>query len=284
MIRNFFLLCTVLICLLSKLNAQELYTVSFYFNTNETTPIPESQKALDTLNLFLQNNPNVIIKEINSYSSKDGKIEINQTISSSRLNTIASNINPTTKIEAKNALGINYPKNLIYPISNYNKWRRVDVIYKYDSTFISNTEKFISTETKTDTTLIQNTSIEEEDYTKKVIEKGTVFQIELNIQFFDGTANLTANSFSEIDKLADFLLKNEPLQAFIRGHVCCGKAMKLSKQRAKIVYKELVKRGVTKKRLKYQGYSNNLPLVTPEKTEIDRRKNRRVDIIFSTKD
>lgn len=60
--------------------------------------------------------------------------------------------------------------------------------------------------------------------------------------------------------------------------------MKLSKQRAKIVYKELVKRGVTKKRLKYQGYSNNLPLVTPEKTEIDRRKNRRVDIIFSTKD
>ena len=45
----------------------------------------------------------------------------------------------------------------------------------------------------------------------------------------------------------------------------------------------LVKKGIDYNRLRYQGFSNNLLLVSPEKTEADREKNRRVDIIFSIK-
>lgn len=265
--------------------AQESNTISFFFNVNESFPIESSKKAIDTFNLYISTHP-ITILEINSYSSKDGSKDINQHIAEERLNAIKSLLNKDLIIEKSNVYGINYPNQLIYPIEQFDKWRRVDVIYSKTKTQIDT----ISIETKTnDSTLIKSQYIpiieepvKDEIYDKK-LEKGMVFQMELNIQFFDGTFNLTPGSSVEIDKLAEYLNANKDVHAYIRGHVCCGKAMKLSKQRAKLVLKELVKRGVSKKRLRSQGFSNNLPMVTPEKTEEDRRKNRRVDILFSVK-
>lgn len=63
----------------------------------------------------------------------------------------------------------------------------------------------------------------------------------------------------------------------IRGHVCCGPDKKLSRKRAKYVYKFLIAQGIDKKRLSYKGYSNEYPLIFPEKTEFDAFQNRRVD-------
>jgi len=265
--------------------AQESNTISFFFNVNESFPIESSKKAIDTFNLYISTHP-ITILEINSYSSKDGSKDINQHIAEERLNAIKSLLNKDLIIEKSNVYGINYPNQLIYPIEQFDKWRRVDVIYSKTK----NQNDTISIETKTkDTTSIKSQYIpiieepvKDEIYDKK-LEKGMVFQMELNIQFFDGTFNLTPGSSVEIDKLAEYLNANKDVHAYIRGHVCCGKAMKLSKQRAKLVLKELVKRGVSKKRLRSQGFSNNLPMVTPEKTEEDRRKNRRVDILFSVK-
>jgi len=265
--------------------AQESNTISFFFNVNESFPIESSKKAIDTFNLYISTHP-ITILEINSYSSKDGSKDINQHIAEERLNAIKSLLNKDLIIEKSNVYGINYPNQLIYPIEQFDKWRRVDVIYSKTKNQIDT----ISIETKTkDTTSIKSQYIpiieepvKDEIYDKK-LEKGMVFQMELNIQFFDGTFNLTPGSSVEIDKLAEYLNANKDVHAYIRGHVCCGKAMKLSKQRAKLVLKELVKRGVSKKRLRSQGFSNNLPMVTPEKTEEDRRKNRRVDILFSVK-
>ena len=81
--------------------------------------------------------------------------------------------------------------------------------------------------------------------------------------------------------LFNFLYYNPAVDAFIRGHVCCGDEMALSRKRAKHVYKELIKRGISEDRLRYQGFSNSLLLVNPERSEADRRMNRRVDIILS---
>ncbi len=263
--------------------AQESNIISFFFNVNETSPIESSKKAIDSFNIYITTNP-ISILEINSYSSKDGSKDINQHIAEERLNSIINLLNKNLKIEKRNVYGINYPDKLIYPIEQFNKWRRVDVIYKAieipsDSIVIKSNIKD-SALSKAQYTPIIEESVKDEIYDKK-LEKGMAFQMELNIQFFDGTFKLTPGSFIEIDKLANYLIINKDVHAYIRGHVCCGKAMKLSKQRAKLVLKELVKRGVSKKRLRSQGFSNNLPLVTPEKTEEDRRKNRRVDILFS---
>ena len=81
--------------------------------------------------------------------------------------------------------------------------------------------------------------------------------------------------------LFNFLYYNPSVDAFIRGHVCCGDEMKLSRKRAKHVYKELIDRGISEERLRYKGFSNSLLLVNPERSEADRKMNRRVDIILS---
>ncbi len=265
--------------------AQESNTISFFFNVNESSPIESSRKAIDTFNIYVTTHPISII-EINSYSSKDGSKDINQHIAEERLNAIKNLLNKDLKIEKSNVYGINYPDKLIYPIEQFDKWRRVDVIYKAIVTSIDSigikSNNIDSTLSKAQYTPIIEEAVKDEIYDKK-LEKGMAFQMELNIQFFDGTFSLTPGSSVEIDKLAEYLNANKDVHAYIRGHVCCGKAMKLSKQRAKLVLKELVKRGVSKKRLRSQGFSNNLPMVTPEKTEEDRRKNRRVDILFSVK-
>jgi outer membrane protein OmpA-like peptidoglycan-associated protein len=109
----------------------------------------------------------------------------------------------------------------------------------------------------------------------------TIILINLNLQF-DGDAPVVNNSsIQEIEDLVKFLKENYAIDAFIRGHVCCGDQMPLSKKRAKTVYNELIRRGISEERLRHQGFSNSIPAVFPEKTERDRAKNRRVDVIFS---
>ncbi len=105
----------------------------------------------------------------------------------------------------------------------------------------------------------------------------------MGLEFEDTEPIINDSSLKEMNDLFNFLNQNKEVNAFIRGHVCCGNDMKLSKKRAKYVYSELIKKGIDSNRLRYEGFSNNLLLVSPERTEADREKNRRVDIIFSIK-
>ena len=109
----------------------------------------------------------------------------------------------------------------------------------------------------------------------------TVVLINLNIQFLGDAPIINSSSINEMNHLVTFLQKNNSIDAFIRGHVCCGDEMPLSKKRAKTVYLELIRRGINPERLRYQGFSNTIPAVSPEKTDLDRSKNRRVDVMFS---
>jgi outer membrane protein OmpA-like peptidoglycan-associated protein len=53
---------------------------------------------------------------------------------------------------------------------------------------------------------------------------------------------------------------------------------KLSTNRAKRVYDYLLKKGINKNRMTYQGYGGTKPLVRFEKDSEDANKNRRVEI------
>jgi flagellar motor protein MotB len=59
--------------------------------------------------------------------------------------------------------------------------------------------------------------------------------------------------------------------------------MTLSVQRASAVYDILIKDGIEPSRLDFKGFSNSLPIVSPEYTEEERQQNRRVDVVFSVK-
>jgi len=100
----------------------------------------------------------------------------------------------------------------------------------------------------------------------------------LNIKFVEGKSRIQGESFAELERLFKYLKDNPNLNVIIRGHVCCGNNDRISKNRAKAVFKELSKRGIAKSRMQYIGMSNRDPLVYPEVSNSDRQKNRRVDV------
>lgn len=111
-------------------------------------------------------------------------------------------------------------------------------------------------------------------------DKSNIKPIILDIQFEGGTPIVLSKSLSEIDALYTFMNANKNVKALIRGHVCCENDLTLSTQRADEVYQRLIRKGIDPSRLDFKGYSNTLPVVSPEITEEDRQKNRRVDVVF----
>jgi len=102
-----------------------------------------------------------------------------------------------------------------------------------------------------------------------------------NILFNTGKATLRPESFTELNKLADLLLKNSKIRIEISGHTDnVGSASvnkRLSKERALTVKNYLVSRGVEQDRIEYQGYGYERP-IAPNDTPEGRAKNRRVEM------
>lgn len=114
----------------------------------------------------------------------------------------------------------------------------------------------------------------------KKMESGVKFVVN-NILFNSGKATLLPESFAELDKLADLLLKNPNVRIEVSGHTDnVGSASvnkRISKSRALTVKNYLVSRGVEQDRIEYEGYGFDQPLV-PNDTPEGRAMNRRVEV------
>lgn len=100
------------------------------------------------------------------------------------------------------------------------------------------------------------------------------------IRFIGSSTDIDGNYKYMLEDLVKFLNTYEDFHIHIRGHVCCGPAERVSKKRAKSVYKYLLYSGINKERMSYKGYSDEIPAVWPEKTEEDAEANRRVDFVI----
>jgi len=104
-----------------------------------------------------------------------------------------------------------------------------------------------------------------------------------NVTFKSASSELDKNSFSDLDRLATFLMKNNAIRIEIAGHTDniggIKENEKLSKRRAIEVSNYLLKKGVARKRMNTAGYGDSKPIVSND-TEESRALNRRVEIIF----
>ncbi len=120
-------------------------------------------------------------------------------------------------------------------------------------------------------------------------EQGAIIRLS-KVLFEGGTSFLYKQAGPELDKLKNFMLKNPNVIIEIRGHICCITTgndsydpetgqRDLSVQRAKRVFKYLVKSGISKDRMTYVGYgsSNKIFLNDYENPEAA-LLNRRVEI------
>mgnify|MGYP000215212026 CR=1 FL=1 len=110
--------------------------------------------------------------------------------------------------------------------------------------------------------------------------------IRLNNIFFEfAKYDLLEDSYSELNRVYDFMLKNPNIKIKIAGHTdnVGSKTFNqnLSEKRAKAVADYLISKGIDKKRIQTIGYGMDKPIASNE-TEEGRQQNRRVEFIILT--
>ncbi len=105
-------------------------------------------------------------------------------------------------------------------------------------------------------------------------------KISLNNIFFDnGRYYLLPESYIELNKLVQYLLKNPTVEIQINGHSDSGglkyKNQKMSELRAREVFEYLIKKGVQNK-MYFKGYGSSQPVASND-TDEGKAKNRRVE-------
>ncbi|MDR0207312.1 MAG: OmpA family protein [Bacteroidales bacterium] len=104
-----------------------------------------------------------------------------------------------------------------------------------------------------------------------------------NIFFEFAQSNLLPDSYSELQRLFDYLFNNKTVKIEISGHTDNQGSedynQKLSLSRAHTVYRYLVDKGIDVGRLSFTGYGKERPLA-PNDSEENRAKNRRTEILI----
>ena len=105
-------------------------------------------------------------------------------------------------------------------------------------------------------------------------------KVGLNNIFFDnGRYYLLPESFIELNKLVQYLLKNPNVEIQINGHSDSGglnyKNQKMSELRAREVFEYLIKKGVQNK-MYFKGFGSSQPVASND-TDDGKAKNRRVE-------
>jgi outer membrane protein OmpA-like peptidoglycan-associated protein len=116
----------------------------------------------------------------------------------------------------------------------------------------------------------------------KPIEVGQTVSLK-TILFEKGTSVLTAESFPELERFGDLLVKNPSLQIELQGHTSNegdpAKNMTLSEERVKEIKKYLVSKGVLGDQIRTRAFGAQKP-IAPNDTEENRKKNRRVEFLI----
>ncbi|MGK0363408.1 MAG: outer membrane protein OmpA-like peptidoglycan-associated protein [Saprospiraceae bacterium] len=103
-----------------------------------------------------------------------------------------------------------------------------------------------------------------------------------NVQFERAKTEILPESFTELDRLADFLIKNPHHKIKIEGHTDnvgdAEKNVQLSHSRARAVAVYLIKKGVHHERLAAEGFGGSRPLVKSDGRKYH-PENRRVEFI-----
>lgn len=232
--------------------------VQLFFKLNVSTLDQSSIKKLEKLKTQEQS---ILIKSVTAYTDLSGNDSINVPLAESRRDVVVRHLQDLgLAVETSSAPACAYPTNSTKQ-KDHAYWRRVDIVYEVGTK--KNELEFNG---------VQLSGV-----------KDKIQPIPLTIEFENASPIVREYSIPEMDKLFQFLNKNQNVDIFIRGHVCCTSDYNISLSRAKALNDYLVRRGISQNRLSYEGFSNTIPLVWPELSPEDQQRNKRVDVIFTIK-
>lgn len=120
----------------------------------------------------------------------------------------------------------------------------------------------------------------------KPIKEGTKLALK-NLYFYGNQSKLLPKSIPELHRLKNSLAMNPDAIIEIGGHINYPNthpddvpewSVKLSEERAEVIYEFLVENGISADRLKHQGYSNTEMVFPKAFSEPDQAANRRVEL------
>lgn len=248
-------------------------TITVYFQHNRyQLSIGEKQK-LDSLLVFYQY---PVVKSVNGYTDKNGSGDYNHKLAARRSRHVMAHLKSLPDFQGQPSVG-DFGEENPASVTDLALNRRVEIL--------------VATESRTAAIAPADTA--EIAGPAKVVENDPTILKRIsfeNIYFVPDMAMVEYNSLSYLDQLASVLraYTNEIFE--IRGHVNCPgflegdslymiKMDKLSENRAKEVYNQLIARGIAAKRLSYLGMSNREMVYPNAKTMEEQRKNMRVEVI-----
>jgi outer membrane protein OmpA-like peptidoglycan-associated protein len=103
-----------------------------------------------------------------------------------------------------------------------------------------------------------------------------------SIEFDIGKSSLKEEMYADLNKIVNFLYDNPSFKLRVSGHTDSFGSdevnLRLSRERAKSIYDYMVEfAGLKQDRVSWEGYGSSRPIILEEKSEADKRINRRVE-------
>ncbi|MFM2231045.1 MAG: hypothetical protein RL607_2303 [Bacteroidota bacterium] len=274
----------ILIFLTNFVSAQQ--TLSVYFEVNESSISSSEVKKLIVNSQLTQYK----ILEIRGYCDARGSVSYNDALAQRRINAVLDQLDQLLITHENAVQKVIGERQLEF--SNHVQNRRVDLLIEYlpknkEITIQPSVQKEKAQQKLVEETLTPEEQIEAE---AELLESqltqskaGTVFKIK-NLNFVFNSDEIETLSQPILDKLLEVMLNFPKLEIEIHGYICCNpdpNDTKLSIRRAHKIYKYLTQNGVNSKRLDYKGFGSANPVFPlPEKSEMEKAANRRVEILI----
>ncbi len=236
--------------------------MTLYFETNSSELV---KKEMDKFNEFIKTK-DLKIQKVIGYCDLRSSNQYNDSLALARANSIASLIRLSsfnTSFEVKSK-GENFNQ-----LKNLDLNRKVEIHFKIE-------KKSSEKRTKDEKLSI---TISKSKIGDKLLLK--------DLNFYDRTDVLYPESYKPREELLKVLKDNPKLKIEIQGHICCfsGKdEEEIALKRCVGTVEYLVVNGINKSRLSYKSFDATQPIYPiPEKTEEQRKANRRVEILIIDK-
>lgn len=277
----------------SVVAAQEQFSVYFDSNQFELTP-----NELQTLSQWIANNAAIKVVGIHGFCDEDGSSGFNDTLAKKRISFVFNQIkdrlkiredfqtrsfgelHQLSKIKAENrkvTLFYLQAKDLARENQILGIPEIVPVVSKLEVVYPEKLAFQNPDGTKTEYQLDRN-------FMKKVTTAAVGEKLKMEkLNFKINTFIVNPESKGKMYELLLVLQKNPQLKVEIQGHLCCmpNDRLDLSTQRAKAINNFLVANGIEESRLTFKGFGSTQPIYAlPEKDEVQRAANRRVEIMI----
>jgi outer membrane protein OmpA-like peptidoglycan-associated protein len=293
--KHYFLLI-LLLMITTVTFSQEQFSI--YFDSNKFE-LDTNEKEL--FNQWILENLNTKIVAINGYTDEDGSTKANDSLAQNRVDFVFNSVKSKVKIRDDFKTRSFGELHLHSKVKAEN--RKVTIFYLLEKDLVREEEilgikkeipmKIPKKEIIYPEKLVfenpNGTKSEfklDRDFMKKVGESkvGEKLKIE-NLNFIINTFAVVNESRGKLYELLLVMQNNPNLKIEIQGHLCCMPVDRtnLSTQRAKAIYNFLKANKIDKTRLSYKGFGSTIPIYSlPEKSEMERAANRRVEIEIIT--